>query len=63
MQTNGNQEEGIDIRIEKAPQTIHKKLERYIGLQHAKRGYRLRKGEAALELLEKATKNIKLIAQ
>lgn len=50
-----------ELRIPLFPETLHQKVERYISLIHARTGRELNKQTAIIELVEKATKNVKLI--
>jgi hypothetical protein len=49
-----------ELRVNKCPKVVHRKIERYISMMDVKEGRRLNKQTATVELLELATKNIKL---
>jgi hypothetical protein len=49
-----------ELRVKKCPVMTHRKIERYISMIDVKEGRRLNKQTATVELLEKATKDIKL---
>lgn len=49
-----------ELRVFKLPIYVHLKIERYMSLIHSRTGRKLTKDMASAELLEKATRNIKL---
>lgn len=49
-----------ELRVPELADDIHLKIEKYMAIAHAKAGRRLTKPQAAAELLDKATKHIKL---
>lgn len=52
--------ESRELRVIALPEELHLKIERYISIIHARTGRLLNKQTATQELLEKATKNIKV---
>lgn len=50
-----------ELRVPQFPEILHKKVERYISLIHGRTGRELNKQTAIIELVEKATKSVKLI--
>lgn len=53
--------EVTELRVRDFPDSLHQKIERYISIIHARTGRELNKQTATIELIDKATKNIKLI--
>lgn len=53
--------ESRELRVRDFPVKLHRKVERYISLIHARTGRELTKQTAIVELVDKATRNIKLI--
>lgn len=51
-----------ELRVWKCPIELHNKIEIHKALVRAKEGRRLTKEDAVIELLYKATKQIKLVA-
>lgn len=49
-----------ELRVRDLPQLLHLKIERYISIIHARTGRELNKQTATIELIEKATRNIKV---
>jgi hypothetical protein len=49
-----------DLRIEDAPGELHAKIEQWKKSHNSRTGSDINKGEAAIKLLERATKNVKL---
>jgi hypothetical protein len=49
-----------ELRVKECPNSTHRKIERYISMVDVSQGRRLNKQSATVELLEKATKDIKL---
>jgi len=53
--------EVTELRVQYFPDLLHLKIERYISLIHTRTGRKLNKQTATIELVDKATKNIKVI--
>jgi hypothetical protein len=51
---------GRDIRLVKVPELIHDKIERYMARVQFREHRKLTKADAAVELIDKATKDIKI---
>jgi hypothetical protein len=49
-----------ELRVKECPKDIHKKIERYISMIDVREGRSLNKQSATVELLERATRKIKI---
>lgn len=50
-----------ELRVSKVPEDVHLRVERWMEIHNGKTGEGLNKQEAVVRLLDKATKNIKIV--
>jgi hypothetical protein len=49
-----------DLRIERVPGELHARIDQWRKIHSSRTGEDINKGEAAIKLLERATKNVKI---